>query len=265
MIEASKAQIVIEDKEETIRNLEDENRLLRVLATTGIATNAYIHEFRNQTHKLNMKIVMAKEALEFDKNIEEAIRQLQLADQIRGSFSSWFRITVESVRRDKRFLKSLNLKEFVVQLCDAWNQVLSGSGIIISPKSLDDDVTYRCFPYEIEIILNNLITNSASILREQNGNNKEIYISLLDQDKDVVLDYSDNGPGLTSAYKANPETILEPFESNKTNELGEKVGTGMGMWLIKRTVSDYNGIIDLSQNKLENTGFYCKIILPKMR
>ena len=263
MIEASKAQKVIEEKEETIRNLEDENRLLRVLATTGIATNSYIHEFKEQTHRLSMKIVMAKEALEYDKDHEEAIKQLRMADQIRESFNSWFRITVESVRRDKRSLKRVELKEFISQLCDAWNQVLSAKEICISTEYPDNDVIYRCFPYEIEIILNNLITNSATILRDLNGDKKEIRITLLDRQDSIVLDYSDNGPGLASAYKTNPELILEPFESDKTNDMGEMVGTGMGMWLIKRTVSDYNGIIDLSQNRSESNGFFCKILLPK--
>jgi len=263
MIEASKAQKVIEEKEETIRNLEDENRLLRVLATTGIATNSYIHEFKEQTHRLSMKIVMAKEALEYDKDHEEAIKQLRMADQIRESFTSWFRITVESVRRDKRSLKRVELKAFISQLCDAWNQVLSAKEICISTEYPDNDVIYRCFPYEIEIILNNLITNSATILRDLNGDKKEIRITLLDRQNSIVLDYSDNGPGLASAYKTNPDLILEPFESDKTNDMGEMVGTGMGMWLIKRTVSDYNGIVDLSQNKSESQGFFCKILLPK--
>lgn len=264
MIEVSKAQKVIEDKEETIRNLEDENRLLRVLATTGIAINSYIHEFKEQTHKLNMKIVMAKEALEYDKDYDEALNQIQSADQIRGAFTSWFRVTIESVRRDKRTLKNVNLKAFISQLCDSWNQVLSGKEIHIIDEYPDNEVTYRCFPYEIEIILNNLITNSATILRDLNNEErKEIRITLLDQQGNIVLAYSDNGPGLTCAYKNNPDLILEPFESNKMNELGELVGTGMGMWLIKRTVSDYNGSIDLSQNRSELKGFYCKIILPK--
>ena len=217
-----------------------------------------------------MKIVMAKEALEYDKDYQEAINQIRLADQIRGSFSSWFRITIESVRRDKRTLKNVNLKEFIAQLCDSWKQVLSGKEIHIIDEYPDNDVTYRCFPYEIEIILNNLITNSATFLRDLNEERKEIHITLLDEQSNIVLAYSDNGPGLTSAYKNNPNLILEPFESNKVNELGElvgtgmgMVGTGMGMWLIKRTVFDYNGNIDLSQNRTELKGFYCKIILPK--
>jgi signal transduction histidine kinase len=264
MVEAGKAQKVIESREETIRNLEDENRLLRVLATTGIATNSYIHEFKEQTHRLSMKIIMAKEALAYDNDQEEALRQLAVADQIRTSFTSWFRVTVESIRRDKRSLKMLNLNEFVSQLCEAWKQIVSDKGIKIVLEIPDDAITYRCFPYEIEIILNNLITNSVGILGSLKSDDRTIRITLLDKSKVVLLAYSDSGPGLTSVYKAHPELILEPFESGKANDLGEPVGTGMGMWLIKRTVSDYNGNIDLSRNITESVGFFCDILLPKV-
>ena len=263
MIDADKAQIVIEAKETEIRNLEDENRLLRILATTGIATNSYIHEFREQTHRLNMKIIMAKEALEFDSDQAEALRQLIIADQIRNSFTSWFRVTVESVRRDKRSLQCIDLNVFIAQLCYAWEQVFSVKGISVRLDLPDDPVFFRCFPYEIEIILSNLITNSAVILNETKGDNKMIFVGLQDRTYSVLLKYSDNGPGLASVYKDNPELILEPFESNKMNDQGELIGTGMGMWLVKRTVSEYNGSINLSQNIVSPTGFLCEIELPK--
>jgi len=265
MIEAAKAQKVIELKEEAIRNLEDENRLLRVLATTGIATNSYIHEFKEQTHRLNMKIVMAKEALELDKNLEEALRHLYIADHITDSFSSWFRVTIESVRRDKRSLKMINMIESIEQLCTAWGQVVSDKKIKIRLNRSNTSVSYYCFPYEIEIIISNLITNSVAILGDSKIDDKIIQISLENKSDSIVIKYSDNGPGLSSYYKANPELILEPFESNKTNELGEVIGTGMGMWLIKRTISEYNGSIDLSRNVTEATGFYCVIELPKRK
>lgn len=262
MVEASKAQKVIEYKEEIIRNLEDENRMLRVLATTGITTNSYIHEFKELTHRLNMKIVMAKEALEFDGNQTEALRQLVLADQIRNSFTSWFRVTIESVRRDKRFLKIIDLNEFIQQLCDAWQQVIVSKAINISITLPETPVLYRCFPYEIETILSNLITNSVTILSDNECIEKNIQVRLSKEKDSVCIDYSDSGPGLSTTYKSDPELILEPFESNKTNELGELIGTGMGMWLIKRTVSDYNGSIDLSRNKTEPNGFHCILNLP---
>jgi hypothetical protein len=262
-VDARKAQQVIEAKERIIQNLEDENRMLSVLATTGISTNAYMHEFKAQTHKLGMKIIMAKEALELDYDQDEALKQLLLADKIRISFSSWFGVTVESVRRDKRKLKSVDLCALLDELCGAWQLVLSDKGITIAFSKPENPIYFRCFPYEIEVIVNNLVTNSSGIFETYRNTLKEINIEICENDSFLELVYSDTGPGLASEYKKDPEIILEPFESDKTNGNGERIGTGMGMWLINRTVSAYNGIIDLSRNSKEPTGFYCNISLPQ--
>ena len=56
-------------KDEQIEELENEIKMLRALATTGIVTNTYIHEFKTLSHKLSMKIVMAKEAIEKDRDL----------------------------------------------------------------------------------------------------------------------------------------------------------------------------------------------------
>lgn len=53
------------------------------------------------------------------------------------------------------------------------------------------------------------------------------------------------------------------MESDRRNEMGEAIGTGMGMWIINRTVADYNGSIDLSDNTKHTTGFYATIKLIK--
>ena len=53
--------------------------------------------------------------------------------------------------------------------------------------------------------------------------------------------------------------ILEPFESGHHFEKeDEDDGTGMGMWIVNRTISEYNGIIDLSENQRKETGFSIK-------
>lgn len=62
-VKASEAKKVIDQKDSIIRELEDENKLLRALATTGIVTNTYIHEIKGITHTLNMNVVSAYEEL----------------------------------------------------------------------------------------------------------------------------------------------------------------------------------------------------------
>ena len=52
---------------------------------------------------------------------------------------------------------------------------------------------------------------------------------------------------------------LEAFETDKRNDNGELIGTGMGLWIVNKIVKYYNGTIDLSDNKTRKVGY--KIII----
>jgi signal transduction histidine kinase len=261
VVELSKVQTVIESKDTVIRELEDENRLLRTLATTGIVTNTYIHEIKGSSHRLGLKIKMAKDALELDDDKNLALKYINEADQIKDSFNSWFKVTVESVRRDKRTMRKVNIKSLLEELIESWGDITHSKNIVIN---LDVDlITFRCFPYEVETIINNLITNSITSFENGRVPKKEISIKVSKLNEELIIEYSDTGIGLSPAYKKEPEKILESFESDKRNDNGEVIGTGMGMWIVNKTVSNYNGKIDLSKNILIGSGFHIRIAMKE--
>lgn len=256
-VDASKAQAVIEQKDATIQSLEDENQLLRALATIGIITNTYVHEIRADTNNLGLKIVMAKESLEYDNDVNATLSYINEAISYQRSFGSWFKVTIESVRKDRRTMKNVDLKELLNDIKESWNNTCED--IIIN---LDcEDLQLKCFPYEVESIFNNLIANSTSAFKAVNQEDRQINIKIEKANDFIDIYYNDNGPGLSDKYKTNPELILESMETDKTDLNGEIVGTGMGMWIIDKTVKEYKGIIDLSQNIEAEKGFYIKISL----
>ncbi len=258
------AQLVIEKKDDEIRELENEIKMLRALATTGIVTNTYIHEFKTLSHKLSMKIVMAKEAIDQYQDIQEAGEYIDQANTVREAFNSWFQVTIEAVKSDKRKRRKSNIAKIISTLVDSWNQTLENKKISIQFMNLDsDEIILKCFPYEIETILNNLITNSVASFDSIRTEKREIIVKLSEDDEYIWIDYSDTGAGLTSIYKNNPEKILEAFETSKRDADGELIGTGMGMWIINNTVLDYRGSINLNKNVETKGGFYATISLKK--
>ena len=260
-IDVSKVSNLLKKKDTTIQELENEIQMLRVLATIGIITNTYVHEIREITNNLNMKIIMAKEALELDNDSDEALKQINAANDYRKSFTSWFNVTIESVKRDKRRMQNTNIQVLFSKLIDAWKITLAPKNIVITLEVAHrEELNFKCFPHEIESIINNLITNSTASFDRCNANDKNIHIRVKNGDNNIVIFYSDNGIGLSSVYRDNPQKILEPFESDKTTNTGEVKGTGMGMWIVNRIVRDYNGSIDLSNNKGTN-GFHIQITL----
>ena len=90
---------------------------------------------------------------------------------------------------------------------------------------------------------------------------KEIYLDINKREEGFILHYEDTGWGLSDKYKKRPDLITEAFESDKSSSVGEEDGTGMGMWIVKRTVLEYNGDIDLSENKTLDIGFKISISL----
>lgn len=263
-VDPIEAQKVIEAKDEQIEELQNELKMLRALATTGIVTNTYIHEFKTLTHKLNMKIAMAKEAIDQYHDIEEAGDYISQADIVREAFTSWFQVTIESVKSDKRRRRKVDIAKAIASLSESWNQTLSNKDIRIQFKNAqNDEIVLKCFPYEIETIINNLVTNSVASFERIGTDNKDILINISENEEYVYIDYSDTGAGLIEIYKNDPEKILQAFETSKRNAAGELIGTGMGMWIVNNTVLEYRGKIDLEKNIKTNSGFYATISLRK--
>ena len=71
---------------------------------------------------------------------------------------------------------------------------------------------------------------------------------------DVVIEVEDNGEGLPTEDAA---TLLEPFFSTKGR------GSGMGLALVHRIVSDHDGSLELEN--IKPTGTRVRIVLPGAR
>lgn len=258
------AQRVIDAKDEQITELQNELKMLRALATTGIVTNTYIHEFKTLTHKLNMKIAMAKEAIDQYQDMDEAGEYINQANEIREAFNSWFQVTIESVKNDKRRRRKVSVSDIIARLSESWNQTLMSKSIQIQFTNLDkEEIMLRCFPYEIETIINNMVTNSVASFDRITTEKRDIIINISENENYVLIDYADTGAGLIDVYKNNPEKILQAFETSKRNAAGELIGTGMGMWIVNNTVLEYRGNIDLEKNVETKSGFYATVSLRK--
>ena len=261
-IEAKKAKILMDKKDEEIKNLEDENKMLRNLATTGIISNQYIHETNQAVNNIGLTITTIWDLLE-DNDVEKAIEFLGETEEYIKKLNSWFDVTIRSIRRDKRKMKFTDIGALVNEQIKIWKEVLKNQNIEINFTSDENLIEIKCFPYEIESIISNLISNS--VYEFSGMENKIININMQNSKSGIVIHYEDNGPGLAKAYKNEPKKILEAFETNKRNSLNEKIGTGMGMWIINNIVNDYNGTIDLEKNKNVDKGFYIDIELNSLK
>ena len=59
------------------------------------------------------------------------------------------------------------------------------------------------------------------------------------QEDNIIIVVSDTGKGLDEEYRNNPSVIFNAFESSRCNKNGEKIGTGLGLYITKATVNEY--------------------------
>ncbi len=252
-----------ERQEEEIQGLEDEIKMLQTLATTGIIANMFMHEIRTLTNNIGQELDSAFDAIKYDQDTEEAFRNIQQAIVFKKHFASWFGVTIESVRKDKRKRKWCNIKEILRDFMETWRDILERNNVRLL-FSCDEDILFRCFAFDIENVISNLIANSLVSFERENDEvleKKEIRITIEKREEGFIIYYEDTGWGLTPKYKKRPERILEALESDRgiPGEREDEDGTGMGMWIVNRTVLEYNGGINLSENRLLSKGFKANI------
>ena len=258
-IHVKEAHKALEGKIAQLNDLEDENRLLRSLATTGIAVNTYMHEIRALIHDLKMYSKRASEAYRIRKDIIEATDCINEVRKVTKDFESWFQVTLESIRADKRTRQKVNVVELVSNCIESWKKSLGGD-INFDLVVDENELNLVCFPYEIESIFHNLISNSFKSFKRGNISDKKITVTLSQLENKILISYSDNGEGLSPEFKATPEVILKQMVTGDIVD-GQKQGTGLGMWIVNNIVSDYKGKIDLSKNIKAERGFYIEIII----
>jgi signal transduction histidine kinase len=104
---------------------------------------------------------------------------------------------------------------------------------------------------EITQIFINLLNNSASALKTQDGD-KNILINASTKDNIVEIFFSDNGPGIN---ESETHKLYDKFYSTKS----KTEGTGLGLSISRTIVEGHNGTMDYVGN---GPGAIFKITLP---
>jgi len=173
---------------------------------------------------------------------------------------NWLKFSIGAARKDKRKRKKIVLQSYLENYKNDWNVILSNREIEMEIEKLThNDIEIRLFEIDLDSILNNLIVNSIDAFIRQKGD-RTIAIRLNESPKEITIDYYDNGPGLSKDID-DPEKIFQPlFTTKRHQHTGEEIGTGLGMWLVKSIVKDYDGTVKLL---FPQKGFGLRINFPK--
>ena len=123
------------------------------------------------------------------------------------------------------------------------------------------------FPYEVESIIINFVTNSLAAFRRGRTPvaNRRIEIETRHDEstRQISIIARDSGPGIP---KGDAERIFDIY-STKVDDEGRPIGTGLGLVIIRDIVESHNGTIEVVENGrvLPGAEFIVTLPIPQKR
>lgn len=241
---------------------DEELRLLRSLASVGLIISSFAHEVRSLRARLIPRTKFLVDELrnhldenELAKTLDKDDNPFYMIDLMRDEdtkLKHWLDYSLSTLKIDKRERKNLDFSEYFNNFKANWSKALEQRNITLELNKIDNNEhIIRAFEVNMDSVFNNLLSNSINAHNGSNNQQKKIVISWQKKENDIEIIFSDNAKGLDSKYKDNPEEIFNLNESSKTDNKGNKVGTGLGLYIVKSIIEEYNNS-SISIIKIDN-------------
>ena len=258
---------VNEQKNEEIRQLREEQRILRALASSGLMLASFAHDLSKLNDSIDYRYDKIKNLLLTKISVgdfpeERRNNPFKLLDQAKQNdikMQRWLNFSTDIIKKDKRRRKTLPFVPYFEKLEETWSGIFAERGISFVHSNVVDD-SMRAFEIDFDSIFYNLISNSIeAFVRSRENRSRQIEVSMETTEKSIVCTYKDNGPGLSPDI-VNPNDIFQPLFTTKRNvSTGEEVGTGLGMWLVKLIAEDNDARVILLTPQ---EGFGLQLVFP---
>lgn len=103
--------------------------------------------------------------------------------------------------------------------------------------------------HDLVLIVGNIVENAFDVLENFDGE-RIVSLSVLDFDKEIVITVEDSGPGMD-------EEVLNNIFTRGFSSKG--AGHGYGLYLVKQSIDNLNGTIDVETSEGEGTTFTVRL------
>jgi signal transduction histidine kinase len=253
-----------EEEKKKNQALIDENNMLRILAGLGLVIGEFIHEVHRFLPGFDAEISFLKNAVKDIKGVYERVELLGTNIKSFTSYTSYFDKAIS--RNVIRELQPIELRDVVKDFAIVIDNNLKRANIKLEKPVFDgyDLFTAPMHPSEWASILFNLYTNSKKAIARKKVDG-EIFIRCGKDEKNVFLEFSDNGDGIP---KENEDLIFNAFftttsaANHSGNDAESLVGTGLGLKIVKDIVEFYGGDVYVTSSP-ESYNTTIRIEIPK--
>jgi two-component system, sporulation sensor kinase D len=229
---------VILEKDKQINELHSER-----LTLIGKMAASMAHEIRNPLTSIQgfLKLIKQNVSSENNQKITEYLKVIDdefesINMQITG-FLSFSRN-----REHNESYDNISLIEMINSVLSMLNPRLIQEDVMII-KKFKKDIIIRIQKKGIQQVIFNLLNNAIDALFEV-SHEREITMSMKDEDENVYLYISNNGPKIPDEMR---DLLFTPFSTNKSS------GTGLGLAICKQIMQKNDGDILFDTNEKETT------------
>lgn len=228
------------------------------MSSLGRVTAGIAHEIRNPLSSIRVHLKSIERILQYDPQtlvlhldrMQEALGEMDGATQ---KINQMIKRVMDFSRPARRRLQMTNVNHCVRRAVQLASPALRKSGVELSFDPAEDVPDCLVDPHRIEQVLMNLITNAVEAMRDM-PDEKRIAVTTevetTEAGGSLRVCIADSGPGLSGHEKIR---IFEPFHTTKT------YGTGIGLSICDRIVSDHNGAIDMEESPWGGAAFIVRL------
>ena len=228
-----------------VRKLEEEKKRVRFefLSVLAHELKAPINAIKGYLNIISDR-VMGNDVEKYDDMVE---RSLVRIDGMKKMISDLLDLTRIESGEKKRQLEKTNVTDSIKRSIDTAEPLAREKDISINLHN-QEDIEFLCDSGEIEIIMNNLISNAIKYNKEEG----RVDIDIDEKDDSVVISVADTGIGMSEEEQ---EKLFDEFTRIKNKKTRGIEGSGLGLSILQKIVNLYDGKISVESEPDQGTKF----------
>ncbi|MBU1274040.1 MAG: cache domain-containing protein [Proteobacteria bacterium] len=206
------------------------------MASLGRVAAGIAHEIRNPLSGINLYLSALSGKTGGMPEVEDIVAKMRAAS---ARIEAVIKRVLDFSRPTTPRVSLINLNQVVSNVMELSAVTLRKAGISLEASLADQLPLAHADGQLLEQVLMNLITNAVQALAEAPGEKKIALESSLEMDR-ILIRVSDSGPGIPPRLR---EKVFDPFFT------GRREGSGIGLSLCHRIVSDHGGKLGVSESR----------------
>jgi PAS domain S-box-containing protein len=240
-------------------NMEQYVNTQEKMSALGRISAGIAHEIRNpltgvNTYLYSLKSIFDQGDIDFEtENLaKHLISQIEMASR---KIEFVIKRTIDFAKSSTPRFASTDINKVINEVIALSTNSLCKADIKLK-QSLAEDLPV-CFadPHLIGQVILNLVNNATCAI-DKSDTDKMIEIHSMVANDSVIIRVDDSGPGIEPGIK---HKLFDPFFSTSND------GSGIGLSIVHRIISDHGGKISMSESKYGGAGFQIELPVEKRK